>query len=88
MEAVKTYHAQLPISYAGTQYEALQGADALLVVTEWNEFRAPDFDKVKAALKDTVIFDGRNVYDLDQMAESGITYYSMGRKTINPGFNK
>lgn len=58
---------------------ALEGADALVVVTEWQEFRSPDFDLVKAHLSEPVIFDGRNIYDPDTMAELGITYYGIGR---------
>lgn len=59
--------------------DALQGADALLVVTEWNEFRSPDFSALKQALNDAVVFDGRNLYDPAFMAESGMTYYGIGR---------
>ncbi|MCM2323605.1 MAG: UDP-glucose/GDP-mannose dehydrogenase family protein [Oligoflexia bacterium] len=62
-----------------TAYEALEGADALLVVTEWNEFRNPDFDRVKKALKQPVLFDGRNVYDPVRMRELGFTYFGIGR---------
>ncbi len=63
-------------------YDALTDADALLIFTEWNEFRNPDFTKVKSLLKEPLIFDGRNVYDLDDMEEQGFTYYSIGRKTV------
>ncbi|HEY6894295.1 MAG TPA: UDP-glucose/GDP-mannose dehydrogenase family protein [Rhodanobacteraceae bacterium] len=58
---------------------ALQGADALLIVTEWKEFRTPDFDAIKAALKAPVVFDGRNIYSPEQMRALGFTYFSMGR---------
>jgi UDPglucose 6-dehydrogenase len=81
MEAVKEY-TDLEIDFAASQYEAVQGVDALVVITEWNEFRAPDFDRIKLALKAPVVFDGRNIYDLETMADSGFTYYSIGRKTI------
>jgi UDPglucose 6-dehydrogenase len=67
------------VSYAESAYEAVEGADALLIVTEWNEFRFPDFDRIKKALKDPVIFDGRNVYDPRTMWELGFTYHSIGR---------
>jgi UDPglucose 6-dehydrogenase len=60
-------------------YEALQGADALAIVTEWNEFREPDFDKMKSLLKAPVVFDGRNIYSPEQMRGLGFTYFSIGR---------
>lgn len=75
------------ISYADNQYDALLNADALLIFTEWNEFRNPDFDKMKELLKEPIIFDGRNVYDLDDMKEKGFTYYSIGRQAILRGDN-
>jgi UDPglucose 6-dehydrogenase len=59
--------------------EALEGADCLALVTEWMEFRSPDFDALKAALKDPVVFDGRNVYDPDFMKRLGFIYYGIGR---------
>ncbi|GAA4456079.1 UDP-glucose/GDP-mannose dehydrogenase family protein [Nibrella saemangeumensis] len=71
------------IHYAHTQYAALDDADALLIMTEWPLFRTPDFDKMNLLLKNKVIFDGRNVYELDQMREIGYTYYSVGRETVN-----
>jgi UDPglucose 6-dehydrogenase len=70
------------IEYASSSYEALADADALIIVTEWNEFRNPDFSKIKKALKQPVIFDGRNLYDTEKMEEQKITYYSIGRKTV------
>lgn len=70
------------ISYAETSYDALENAEALLIVTEWNEFRTPDFERIKSKLKSPLIFDGRNLYDLDKMKELGIIYYSIGRKII------
>ena len=63
-------------------YEALQDADALGIMTEWNVFRTPDFDKMKAALKSPLIFDGRNLYALNQMKTLGFNYYSIGRSVI------
>ena len=59
--------------------EALQGADALAIITEWKEFRSPDFDGLKAALATPVIFDGRNLYDPGLMRRLGFTYYGIGR---------
>jgi UDPglucose 6-dehydrogenase len=70
------------ITYAPNQYEALRDADALLIVTEWSLFRTPDFDKVESLLKAKVIFDGRNLYDLDKMIDCGFYYNSIGRKEV------
>ncbi|MCP9763425.1 UDP-glucose dehydrogenase family protein [Lacihabitans soyangensis] len=70
------------VKYAASQYEAVQGADALMIMTEWPEFRTPDFDKLSSALKNKVIFDGRNLYELKDMAKLGYDYYSIGRDTI------
>jgi UDPglucose 6-dehydrogenase len=71
------------ITYAVDQYEALVGADALLIVTEWSLFRTPDFDEVIKRLKNKVIFDGRNLYDLQKMIDCGFYYNSIGRKIIS-----
>jgi len=70
------------ISFSQNEYETLEGADALLICTEWGIFRNPDFDKIKALLNDAVIFDGRNLYDLEEMNERGFYYTSIGRKQI------
>ncbi len=70
------------VSYHTTNYEALQGADALLILTEWNEFRHPNFQRIKAELKEPVIFDGRNLYDPDLMKALEIRYYSVGRHPV------
>jgi len=67
------------ITYAESSAEALDGADALLVVTEWNEFRSPDFDAMKARMARPVIFDGRNIYDPTELAALGFEYYCIGR---------
>jgi len=67
------------IKLCNGNYEALKGADALVVMTEWNEFRRPDFDRVKSLLKEPVIFDGRNIYDPKVMKEKGFVYYGIGR---------
>jgi len=71
------------ISYADDQYAALNGADALLILTEWSVFRTPDFDQVDKLLKNKVIFDGRNLYDLQKMIDCGYYYNSIGRKIIS-----
>jgi len=60
--------------------EALQDADALIVITEWNVFRSPDFDKIKSILTEPVIFDGKNIYDSAMMKTNGFHYYSIGRQ--------
>jgi UDPglucose 6-dehydrogenase len=67
------------IDYAETNYDALPGADALVVVTDWNEYRHPDFERVKRTLKQPVIVDGRNLYDVEKMREMGVRYHSIGR---------
>ncbi|PWK80235.1 UDP-glucose dehydrogenase [Mucilaginibacter oryzae] len=71
------------ISYAKDRYSALDAADALLIVTEWPVFRTPDFDFMKEKLNTPVIFDGRNLYDLDRMKEHGFYYNSIGRKIVS-----
>ncbi|WP_231459200.1 MULTISPECIES: UDP-glucose/GDP-mannose dehydrogenase family protein [unclassified Pedobacter] len=71
------------VKYATNQYEALENADALLIATEWSVFRNPDFDKIESVLKNKVIFDGRNLYDLDKMIDLGYYYNSIGRKLID-----
>ncbi|MFN8277574.1 MAG: UDP-glucose/GDP-mannose dehydrogenase family protein [Chitinophagales bacterium] len=70
------------IAFATDHYEALQGADFLVIATEWNTFRSPDFDKVATALKSKVIFDGRNLYHTTHMKELGFHYESVGRQTV------
>jgi UDPglucose 6-dehydrogenase len=72
------------ISLVQDEYEAVQGADALLIVTEWNEFREPNYELVAKSLKSPVIFDGRNIYEPGKMAGLGFTYFSIGRpgKTV------
>jgi UDPglucose 6-dehydrogenase len=67
------------ITYAENNYAALTGADALTIVTEWNEFREPDYARMRKLMRNPVIFDGRNVYNPDQIRAQGFTYYSMGR---------
>ena len=67
------------ITYADHSYDALAGADALAIVTEWSEFREPDFARMRSLLRAPVIFDGRNVFDVEQMRAEGFTYHSIGR---------
>ncbi len=71
------------IHYAADQYDALTGASALIVVTEWSEFRNPDFDRINETLKHPAIFDGRNVYSLEKMEEQSFYYESIGRKVVH-----
>ncbi|ATP57697.1 UDP-glucose 6-dehydrogenase [Pedobacter ginsengisoli] len=71
------------IQYASNQYEALEGADALLIATEWSVFRNPDFERMEQSLTNKVIFDGRNLYDLEKMIELGYYYNSVGRKLVD-----
>lgn len=72
------------ISFGQNEYEVLDGADALLIITEWSEFRVPDFDKVTARMKRRVIFDGRNVLQPEDMEKLGFYYNSIGRRTVFP----
>lgn len=73
------FHFADRITYAKNSYEALEQADALLLLTEWNEFRRPDFERIKNLLKTPIIFDGRNQYNKDRMVEKGFTYYCVGK---------
>jgi len=85
-EAMKNVRSQLGnvIKYVDNQYDALENADALIIATEWSEFRTPDFEKMSSVIKNKVIFDGRNVFDLNQMTDLGFYYVSIGRKIIKP----
>jgi len=67
------------VTFATKNYDALKGADGLAIVTEWSEFRRPDFEKMRKLMRSPVIFDGRNVFTPEQMKQSGFTYYSIGR---------
>lgn len=83
-EAMETGRADMGelVEYADSSYAALDGADALLICTEWNEFRSPDFAMIKKLLKQPLIFDGRNLYDIDLIKEEGVRYYSIGRPPV------
>lgn len=78
-EAQRIYGARDDLRLMGTKESALQGADALVICTEWQNFRAPDFDMIKARLTQAVIFDGRNLYDPERLNSRGFTYYGIGR---------
>jgi UDPglucose 6-dehydrogenase len=73
------YKEEKNLSLADNEYTALKGAGALIIATEWSEFRSPDFKKIKAVLKEPVVFDGRNIYDQTQMEAEGFKYFSIGR---------
>ncbi len=78
-EARKVYGGVKSVSFASTAMEATQGADALVIVTEWKAFRSPDFDELKRALKHPVVFDGRNLYEPAVMRAHGLEYHAIGR---------
>jgi UDPglucose 6-dehydrogenase len=81
-EAMPNVKAQIgdKIQYAANQYDALQNAAALIIATEWSEFRTPDFERIETAIKHKVIFDGRNLYDFGIIKGMGFYYESIGRK--------
>ncbi len=68
------------VSYASSTYEALEGADALIICTEWTKFREPDFERMQSLMKAPVIFDGRNLYNPGKLANLGFTYFHIGQK--------
>ena len=78
-ECLRIYGDRADLALCKTSHDALKGADALAIVTEWREFRSPDFEHIKGALNTPVIFDGRNIYDPEQMAQAGFSYYGIGR---------
>jgi len=73
------------IRYAESPLAALDGADALAIVTEWQEFRSPDFEAIRARLKTPAIFDGRNLYDPAKLKRLGLEYYPIGRAAVKTG---
>jgi UDPglucose 6-dehydrogenase len=70
------------IDYSTDQYKTLEGADALVIVTEWPEFRSPDFDAIASALKQKAVFDGRNIYEPSEMRSLGFHYECIGREIV------
>ena len=70
------------VEFADSSYDAIAGADALVVVTDWNEYRHPDFARMKESLRTPVVIDGRNLYALDRMGKLGFTYHSIGRAAV------
>ncbi len=83
-KAAELFAGEKEVEICGTRDETLSDADALIVVTEWNEFRNPSFPEMKRRMKGHVVFDGRNLYEAETMRESGFTYYSMGRLPVAP----
>jgi UDPglucose 6-dehydrogenase len=83
-EAQRLYGDRDDLTLCGTKEAALKDADALVVVTEWQAFRAPDFELIRARLKAPVIFDGRNLYDPARLAKRGFAYYAIGRGLAEP----
>jgi UDPglucose 6-dehydrogenase len=83
-EAMENVRAQIgdKIQYADNEYDALKEADALIICTEWSIFRNPDFSRIKTEMKGNAIFDGRNLFDLEDMESKGFCYFSIGRKAI------
>jgi UDPglucose 6-dehydrogenase len=79
-ESRRIFGSDTRLNYADTPMHALEGADALAIVTEWKEFRAPDFDQIKATLKTPTIFDGRNMYTPSQVKAHGLEYFAIGRR--------
>jgi len=78
-EARRVFGGRPDLAICASAYEAIEGADALVIATEWQEFRSPDFDRLKAGLKEPAIFDGRNLYDPQLLARFGFSYYAVGR---------
>ena len=89
MNNVKAIYDDENITFAKANTMLWKDADALIIATEWSEFRTPDFEKMQNCLKSKVIFDGRNVFDLDKMEEFGFYYYSIGtvKANVNTGNN-
>jgi UDPglucose 6-dehydrogenase len=72
------------LQYAELPMQALENADALAVVTEWGDFRTPDFDEMQRLMKTPIVFDGRNIYDPALMKSAGFTYYCIGKEPVMP----
>ena len=84
-EAIPNFRQQhnLEATYSEDMYDVLVDADALAIVTEWNEFRTPDFQRMKTLMKTPFIFDGRNIYDPEDFSEQGFFYSSIGREIVH-----
>jgi len=79
-EARRVFGAFPALEYAASPLAASAGADGLIVVTEWQEFRSPDFEKLRETLRTPLIFDGRNLYDPDEVKRAGLEYFAIGRR--------
>ena len=79
MDEAKAHYLGEEIEYASTPMEAAKDADALIIVTEWSEFRRPDFEALKSALKSPIVFDGRNIFPRETLEKLGFTYHGVGR---------
>jgi UDPglucose 6-dehydrogenase len=84
-EAGRIYGDKANFKLTRTAYEAADGSDALVILTEWQEFRSPDFERLKELLKSPLIFDGRNLYDPAMVNRFGLSYYAIGRGKALPG---
>jgi UDPglucose 6-dehydrogenase len=83
-EAERIYGSRAELTLCKSAYEAAKGADALAIITEWQEFRSPDFERLREILRSPVIFDGRNLYDPGMVTRFGFTYYAIGRGKVTP----
>jgi UDPglucose 6-dehydrogenase len=82
LDFAETPDALTRIRFSDSPMDALRDADALVIVTEWKTFRSPDFNRVKALLKAPIIFDGRNLFDPEVMADAGFEYHGIGRSAL------
>jgi UDPglucose 6-dehydrogenase len=80
-EARRLYGEREDLILCDSADHALEGSDVLMVITEWSEFRSPDFERIRRVLRQPVVFDGRNLYDPEQLTSLGVSYYSIGRST-------
>ncbi len=85
MENIKAMFGDKIHKYCENVLEAIEGVDCLAINTEWNEYRTPDFKQLKSRMKEAVVFDGRNLFDLEIMEQAGFTYFSVGRRSVEPG---
>lgn len=81
--SVQKLHPELEVDFKDDKYDATEGADALLIVTEWNEFRTPNLEKLKSKMAAPIIFDGRNVFELEELEKAGFYYNSIGRTVVD-----
>jgi UDPglucose 6-dehydrogenase len=80
MDNMKSIFSEKTIKYCQDEYTALEGADMLAILTEWHQFRRPDFDRIKSKMRSSAIFDGRNLFDPAKMRELGFDYTCIGRR--------